>query len=86
MKKTFMLSAALLILLAGCSQDEPATNTAKPDNAPESNETKGARFNPDVWVDEETGCHYLIVETGLSNGGVAITPRMTANHSQLCND
>lgn len=43
-------------------------------------------YQPTVitWRDPDTGCSYLVVMTGRSDGGIAITPRMTANGRQLC--
>lgn len=77
MKKT-LFGLSLVLLLAGCGGDTAETE--------EQMKSSNKPYNqPSVWTDEETGCDYLIGDTGSYKGGVSITPRMLNDGTQLCN-
>lgn len=70
MKKT-LFGLSLVLLLAGCGEAEDA-------------DFKEPYTIPSVWTDKETGCDYLIGDTGSYKGGMSITPRMLNDGTQLC--
>lgn len=75
MKKT-LFGLSIVLLLAGCGGVETTEQESIGDET---------RFTPELWKDIETGCEYLILETGSYEGGVSITPRMSADGTQICN-
>lgn len=68
--KRILAILALSALVAGCDFSGDMTNG----------------FRRQIWTDPDTGCQYLVWETGVSsNYALAVAPRIGSDRMPICN-
>lgn len=88
MKRTLVFALGATAALSACGSKSPAKSEQEVREAERYTPELSVKFTFErashgVLKDHETGCEYILIDTG-GTGGVAITPRLDSAGSQVC--
>lgn len=88
MKRTLAFALGATTVLASCGPESAAKSELEAREAKRTAPELSVSFTFErashgVLKDHETGCEYILIDTG-GTGGVAITPRLAATGGQVC--